>query len=130
MKPFNAVAVIHSALMNYINDSAGEGSEESKKIEEAYNTVGGIVHDHEDWAEIHYMVVEAIVEANTNPRWRAISRIARVENGEEGKSSGTGALWELAYDLTNKFYELYKDETWEEKDYHDTFTEFLNEELK
>jgi hypothetical protein len=81
----------------------------------------------EDWAEIHYMVVEAIV---LNEISEVNNRVARVEAGEEGESSGTGALWELAYDLTNKFYELYKDETWEEKDYHDTFAEFLNEELK
>lgn len=130
MKLTKAIAVIHSALVSYIEDSSGAGSPETGRIEKAWDIIKTDAQNKEDWAETHYMVVEAIVEAEQNPRWRAISRIARVENGEEGQSSGMGALWILAYNLTNKFQEEYKNETWEEKDFHDTFEEFMNEELK
>lgn len=128
MKNSEALAVVHTALTSYVEDCSGVDTPETQELEEAWETVRNEVQDKGDWGEIHFMVVEAITTAD--PRWRATSKIARVENGEEGQSSGTGALWELAHDLTDKFLKLYKENDLEGDEFQDAFDEFLEEELK
>jgi hypothetical protein len=128
MKSSEAINVIHTALTSYVEDSSGVGTPETKELDMAWETVRSEVEDKEDWGEIHFMIVEAITTAD--PRWRATSKIARVENGEEGQSSGTGALWQLAHDLTDKFLKLYKEKELEGDEFQDAFEQFLDEELK
>lgn len=76
-----------------------------------------------DWTEIHYLIVEAILT-------RRMPRVDRVENGEEGPSSGQGALMELSYDLTKKFYDKYADEDLDGDEFNDAFDEFIEKELQ
>jgi hypothetical protein len=35
----NSINIIKTALMNYVNDSSGDGSEETKEIEKAWETI-------------------------------------------------------------------------------------------
>lgn len=39
MTPQKALKIVETALMNYVNDSAGEGSEETKEIDKAFKTI-------------------------------------------------------------------------------------------
>jgi len=73
------------------------------------------------WAETHYEMVVAI-ENNSD------SEI--VQNREQ--EQGTGGLYELSIELTDKFEEKHKDVEWgcdENTQYFDAFDEFLEENL-
>ena len=73
------------------------------------------------WAETHYEMVVAI-ENNSD------SEI--VQNRE--LEQGTGGLYELSIELTDKFEEKHKDVEWgcdENTQYFDAFDEFLEENL-
>jgi len=54
----NSRGIIATALMNYINDSAGEGSEEAKEITEAWaslnKSIDEVVENMEIEEEKHY----------------------------------------------------------------------------
>jgi hypothetical protein len=75
------------------------------------------------WMETHHEIVSKIAREmiHVNIKSNVIH--------ERFKKQGTGGLYELAEELTNKFENQYKDETWEENDWFDTMSKFLNKEL-
>ena len=75
--------------------------------------------DFEEYLEIHYDIVEAITfDREFDNTCTLIGRTV-IERG-------TGGLYELAKELTDKFTSQYKDVVWgEELEYQDTMVEFL-----
>ena len=87
--------------------------------------------DLNEWAEIHYLVVERITKIREGILGGGNNLVKLTYEGKgNSESSGDGALWELSQDLTNKFYNLHKDETWENGEFLDTFNTFMGEQLK
>lgn len=75
----------------------------------------------DSWQETHFEIVSAI--KNT------VDINGTVAN-EIMKSTGTGGMYDLARELTNKFENQYKNIEWgEELIYQDTIEEFVNKEL-
>lgn len=77
-----------------------------------------------DWYETFYEIVSEI-ESNYNDEFGyKYSKVDSIVN-----SQGRGGLWELAKELTDKFEEEYKDETWEENEFLEEINTFLIREL-
>jgi hypothetical protein len=73
----------------------------------------------EEYLEIHYDIVEAITfETHHDNPCTLLGKII--------EEKGTGGLYELSKELTDKFVTQYKDVIWgEELEYQDTMVEFL-----
>ena len=75
--------------------------------------------DFEEYLEIHYDIVEAITFDTQYDNTCTLL-------GKTAAEKGTGGLYELAKELTDKFTAQYKDTVWgEELEYQDTMVEFL-----
>ena len=74
--------------------------------------------DFQSWQETHFEIVSAIV--------LNIEKSKRVK--EVSETQGTGGLYELAEELTDKFEEKYKDKEWD-GEYFCIIEEFIEEEL-
>ena len=73
------------------------------------------------WIETHHEIVSFIsIEANKN---NPIDKIKKVI-----EESGSGGLWELGEELTNKFEEKYSDMEWD-GEFFDKIEEFIKTEL-
>lgn len=73
------------------------------------------------WTETHHEVVRAIALADNGCTSVVVSSVAGMK--------GTGGLYELAEELTDKFEELHKDTEWD-GEFFDVVEEFLIKELK
>lgn len=73
----------------------------------------------DNWQETHFLIVETIV----NSMHLSGNKAHKVH-----ESSGTGGLFELAKELTNKFELLHKNKYWD-GEYFDEIDKFLNKEL-
>jgi hypothetical protein len=73
----------------------------------------------DNWHETHFEIVKAIVLTPED----AYNKVTNTEC-----MKGTGGLYELAEELTNKFEELHKGREWD-GEYFDTLEEFLEQEF-
>ena len=91
-------------------------SKEMKKIVE-------FVNGFENWHETHFEVVSAITqELRKDPN--DIAPVVAKRQLEQG----TGGMYELAQELTDKFEELNKGRYWD-GEYYDEIEEFMEKEL-
>lgn len=99
-------------------DAAKKSIENHQKKEEEQFPNG-----FEDWHETHFEIT------------RAISNSEHLSGSVANKitcTMGTGGLYELARDLTNKFEKLHRGKNWgidEDTQYFDAIEEFLDKEL-
>lgn len=79
------------------------------------------VNGFTSWEETHFEVVSAIsLQANKDKPCKVIADII--------ESQGTGGLYELAEELTDKFEKIHKDRQWD-GEFFDAIEAFLDVEL-
>jgi hypothetical protein len=80
-------------------------------------------NDFESWCETNFEIVKAITEDLNKPE--PFFTVLQKRLNEQG----TGGLYELAQDLTDKFEEKFKDHIWD-GEFFDEIENFIHEELR
>lgn len=95
------------------------------KRQNQWNLKAQFPNGFESWHETHFEVVQRITFMEDNPEANVVSEIEY--------TGGTGALYELAKDLTDEFEKIHEGKEWgidDDTQYFDAIEEFLNEKLK
>ena len=109
-----------NVIVNTGVNTPKKSDEEHEKIKQAISIIDKFPNGLTSWIETHHEVVNAI----------AIQQ--QLEIGlsyQVACQRGTGGLYELAEELTDKFETMHKDTEWD-GEFYETIEEFLTEELK
>lgn len=106
MKQTEAMSIVHNALVGYVEDSAGAGSEEAKTLDQAWNKLKETLPDSErfpngftSWYETFYEIVTEI--AVYLDKWNGHANDSRIVRALS--EQGRGGQYELAKAWTDEF---------------------------
>lgn len=117
MKDTEAMVIVHNALVGYVEDSAGAGSEEAKILDQAWNKLKESLPDEERfpngftcWHETHAEICSMISSTLANFVEYQDDQCEVYDAYENG---GSGAMYELAKEWTDEFELANKGREWD-----------------